>query len=99
MVKLRGTGNLTFAKVNRILELLKESYPDMQNLSTIGSSLNMNHNTVKYFLERYLNDFVNLSSIGNMRLCLIRLKDDKKDSTISDVFRYWKIRKSLKSQV
>jgi hypothetical protein len=98
VVKLRSIGSLTFAKVNQVLELLKNSYPDLQTLSSIGNELEMNHNTIKYFLERYLKDFVTIEQIGNIRLCLVRLKEDKKESTIQDVIRFYKVRKAIQSQ-
>lgn len=84
-------------KLMKIISVL-QAYPDGIYLRLLAKEAKMPFSTVHYYLEKYLEPFID--SRGYRRpdgkAIGIRMVSLKKDITIADVLRHYKVRKELR---
>lgn len=89
-------------KLEKILEILR-IYKDGIWLRNLSSESGTPISTVSYYVEKFLDPFIDNIGIKNenrfIGIRMVKLKPGKENLTVMEIMNYWKIKRSIKSQI
>ena len=94
-----GIHKKTVRNIARILDLLREH--DQIHIRGIARALELNPFTVSNIINKYLDFFLDVRGIDQFgfKVKLISLKEDKKETTVEDVLKYMRVKRSIRNNV
>jgi hypothetical protein len=87
----------TLGRIEKILNLLKSLDTEI-HIRGISKILDMYPTTVNRIIENYLDLFVNIRIVDQygFKAKLVKLKSDKLNTNLTDVLRYYRVKKRIK---
>lgn len=100
MVNIMSKGRPEGPSVEKLMKIMSilQAYPDGVYLRMLSREAKLPLSTVHYYLEKYLESFVDSSGYTRPdgKAIGVRIIKLKKDVTIADVLRHYKVRKELR---
>lgn len=87
----------TLGRIEKILNLLKSLGTEI-HIRGISRALKIHPETVNRIIENYLDFFVDIRIVDQFgfKAKLVKLKSDKLDTNLTDVLRYYRVKKRIK---